>query len=452
MKKSLVARGFIGAVASLLGVAAVGCGADVGPGAAGDSAEIGSTSEALVADTLDDIPTSRIGAASCVIHDTHANPAVDLLVVAGGHDLTPTDRSSINVYRPGTGWSTLGVSLATARSNLSGMQIPGHTNECVFVGGDVAGTKSKVTDRLTLNLSTGAFSIASTGTQDLVTARNYFPMLQCGTDKIVAFGGGNNSLEVYDPASNSGAGGWTKHSTVDISPSGTGAPFSGSYTRQAAVAVGTNASTNFLNFAIVGGDDGSSAVDKVDLIKMPSSCVTSNGNIKATRNAVSLATAREFAVAFQKDPANNDDVLVTAGDSSSASSLNSPLSSTEILDVDFTTTFASATKSSGTALPAVTRAPKLARLGATGAFYLIGGEDNSGTSSSTQSLASVYHYNPGVPSWTTETLNDDTSSNVQDRSFHVVEYLGTTGKIFSTAGQRIVNGTASTIVTMQQTN
>lgn len=449
MKTRSIARGIVGSVAALLGVMAAGCSADVAPG---ESADIGSTSEALVADTLDDIPHAHIGAASCVIHDTHANPAVDLLVVAGGSDGS-NDVNTIEVYRPGTGWSTLGINLAQARSNLSGMQIPGSSNECIFVGGDAAGTLKKTTDRLTLNLSTGAFSIASTASQDLVTARNFFPMLQCASDKIVAFGGGDNSLEVYDPAANSGAGGWTKPATtlIDQSGGGTGSPFTGAYKKQAAVAVGTNASTTFLNFAIVGGFNGSNAVSAVDLIKMPSSCsVSSSAHIKATPSAVSLATARQLAVAFPKDPANNDDVLVTAGDSSSG--LTTPLSSTEILDVDFTTTFASATKSSGTALPAVTRAPKLARLGATGAFYLIGGEDNSGTSSSKQTLASVYHYNPGVPSWTTETLNDDTSSNVQDRSAHVAEYLGTTGKIFSTAGQRIVNGSASTILTMQQTN
>lgn len=193
----------------------VGCGADVGDGAAGDSAEIGSTSEALTLSGNAKADIQFFGSIKLDSAIQNANGHTDNLeLIAGGMDRLGALTAKIQVYDRETdtlkplrnAGDTLDVDLPTALVEPVIAKIPNTTNVYLIAGGRTSrdSTTSALSYILTLTISSNKIAsakikqIGQGGMIDTGTALpsgrvfNHKGIKQCGlasNQKLVAFGG-----------------------------------------------------------------------------------------------------------------------------------------------------------------------------------------------------------------------------------------------------------------------
>lgn len=287
MKKSLVARGFIGAVASLLGVAAVGCGAEVGDGAAGDSAEIGSSEQAISINTAkmhtpgDDSVTD-----TGTEHYMHAfYPSLIKLsetkvLVAGGYKSVGGAASDAIKAFSYTGGSTTGTwadvvhqvggvdtntVLAQAAGEAQIIEIPGNAGKFYMIGGRSSdgGTILDKIQVIDTTLAGGRVTVTNAGT--LTSPRVNFTVQKCGSALLVSGGittGGSpvDTLEVI-------TGGTSPVSAVlkDDSVSPRTITMANPRAFHAALSFASD-----LTLKLVGGDSGAGTVGTTELLKIKS--------------------------------------------------------------------------------------------------------------------------------------------------------------------------------------
>lgn len=216
MKKSLVARGIIGAVASLLGVAAVGCGADgFDEGAAGEG-EIRSTSQALTVTGNADADIQFFGSvkldSSILNADSHADA---LELIAGGIKLDGSLSTKIAVYDSENDTLTqlrnaandADIVLPAGLAEPVIAQIPGETLAYLITGGrtvkDGAVSATSYVLKLALNgssqiASAALHTVAGPSGTVLPSGRvfSHKSIKQCGSaanKKLIAFGGTTSS-------------------------------------------------------------------------------------------------------------------------------------------------------------------------------------------------------------------------------------------------------------------
>lgn len=323
MKKSLRASGFIGAVASLLGVVAVGCSAEQG---AGPEAEIGSTSEALSVSTMADLkdafdtdgtsnitdPVAREWAGSCVIRDG-ANGALKLLIV-GGYDSSGNGLGDAYLYDVANDKWTKAESLPSGqeRGELQMIQVPGDDTSCLAVGGatkkDGSGTALTQVYKFTAGGSGNDGTWAEAGL--LNTGRVKFALTTCGTN-VIAIGG--------EPG-----GGAAPNTSDEIEAWGS---VTGHVSTWSSYGSKLGARIHSFGFAskdsthkvIAGGQKASGLENRVQLIKITDSACDQASDITVTQ-ATALSTARFGNVVLFSDQSAplNDDFIVTAGSDASA--------------------------------------------------------------------------------------------------------------------------------------
>jgi hypothetical protein len=209
MKTSLVARGITGIVASLLGVAAVGCSADVADGVAGDGAEVGSTSQALgsgltvgTGAAADLEFSGSIKLASNILNANGVANALELVV--GGVNLAATVTGLIQVYDHDTNTLSLLTSLPNSDVVVEpSIALVPDTNGLVYLiaGGRTArdGTVTSkswvLTLTLTANKITGSTIAEVTGAaMPSAHVFSHKSIKQCATaanKELIAFGGPN---------------------------------------------------------------------------------------------------------------------------------------------------------------------------------------------------------------------------------------------------------------------
>jgi hypothetical protein len=204
MKKSLVARGFTGIVASLLGVAAIGCGAATDE----QGAEIDSTEQAIATN-----PTES-GAYDAAFPAYIRLSATEALVVGGynnsGNGITTIKKVTYDTtVNPATAtWSSIldsnnaAIALSAARGEAQILEIPGHSGIYLVVGGRSAATGSTfLASAEMINLNAGSIAVNTVGTP-LSSGRANFAFTKCG-DKLLVAGGQttgpavSNKLEVF---------------------------------------------------------------------------------------------------------------------------------------------------------------------------------------------------------------------------------------------------------------
>jgi hypothetical protein len=190
----------MGAVASLLGVVAVGCSAESGA----PEAEIGSTSEALnaasatanLANAVEDLggstditdPVAREWSASCEIRNGGAgSPFVKLLVGGFAADGSALGDAYMN-KGDGNAWAKVSALPSGQERGFAKMiQVPGAPDKCVLVGG--ADAKSGGT------LLTHAYVFTADGDEGswadagAMTGRIFHDLFVCGSNRVMAVGG-----------------------------------------------------------------------------------------------------------------------------------------------------------------------------------------------------------------------------------------------------------------------
>ena len=389
MKKSLVARGFIGAVASLLGVVAVGCSAegyDDGQ-VASQSQNLGNaapsvTTTGIAQFTPDSESTAGqqdpnvLHAATCKIWNSDHYD----LVVAGGFKDNGSSHAALDkifVYNPvANSWTWLGASsgpaLHVARGDLQGIPLPDDNTKCAFVGGATSytsalkGVASKAVDILTV--SGGSYTIAN-GT-DLNTARSNFALSTCG-NQLIAFGGQDNG---------------TRLASVE---------YSNNSSASAAWTNTTGLTTARMDFAfakkpgedkyLIAGGDFSGGVSKQVTLITASSCATTVTNL-ALSGTSQLTVARSGSVAFS---ITGDDFFVAGG----ANGSSVAVANVDKVSVSAWTGTPAAAVAADTALNTATYQPTLVQSysGTNPAFMLIGGLD-APLSASGNSVAKVMQW------------------------------------------------------------
>lgn len=283
MKKSLVARGITGIVASLLGVAAVGCGADVGDGAAGDSAEIGSSEQAISINTTHmHTPSQDSVTYNAVYYPSVFNLDANNAVVMGGFGtVNGAGVTSIKkfAYSGGTNtgtWSdaldnSSNVQTVTQRGDSVLIKVPG-TSNYLLIGGrssDSAGSEINTID-LIQDLGSGKVLVTkAAGT--LATKRVYFTAMPCGSSKVLVAGGlddSGNTLDSIEVLSVSGTTVTAAALQDDATPAAHTITLKSARKFHGALSFGSD-----LELRIVGGNDGSSRIATTEKIKVNSSCV-----------------------------------------------------------------------------------------------------------------------------------------------------------------------------------
>lgn len=386
MKKSLVARGFIGAVASLLGVAAVGCGAATDQ----EAAEIGSTEQAIVSSDVAAGPDLSISGSARNLREHGACKVtvggVDFLMTAGGIDATPATTKSVFVLKPGTGWFEFTNVLPTAIAKLQLIQNPrsGEADSCLAIGGVTSPTGTTAVNtvtKLTLSLSGGNPSAVAAASSGTMTARFDHRVIQCGTDKVLIAGGqsGANRLDTLEV--------WDNGSVATLKDSNNDPIVLTDPRAQFAIA-----QEDTTHIGIMGGFDGTNFLNGMEKIVVTSSCAltTNDADDKTDKLSSTLSVARSGLVAWRS--ATNT-FHVAAGDTGSASNVDDVVSNF----------FASSSVSSGTTAVAA-KSPALAFDPSSGHAFLVGGVgqnaiqefDGSWTSVTTDSASATLPVRQGA--------------------------------------------------------
>jgi hypothetical protein len=451
MKTTTVARGFMGAVASLLGVVAVGCSADGGwEGAAGEG-EIGSVEQALsgtapVKATVADISGIDIDpntggtqapvrefAGHCVINDD----GVDKLAVFGGFNAAGAALDDILIFDPsGTpSWTRLpvaaGTKLTQARGSLKGIQLPSDDSKCLIVGGEstnLGGTTYTTVEEL--SVSSGTFTV--TAKDPLNVARAKHELQVCGNN-IIAVGGEqagavftSDSVEIYNVAGNQ----WDTNSTTsgDIENLGQG---------RYDFAMAKDDSND--RYVVGGGNNaGGVLLRTVEVFTSANSCT--DMDVKAFPLTERLGTARDGLVAHIK-PGSSSVFAFLAGNAAGTASA----AVDEVSVTSWTAnsqTISTNTSPSGYTLTA-TAYPMLATdLGATPETYmLVGGESVPGTTTFATNAIQEWDSMGSPDQFLTASLSGS------GRTHGVAAYLPSANRVITATGVSIASPGTKTFLT-----
>lgn len=203
MKKSLFASGFIGAVASLLGVVAVGCSAETGA----PEAEIGSTEQAIGLNLTESYDVAAYNAK----FPAYIKLASGDLLVVGGYDASSgsaTNKIRKVSYNSGTStvtWSRFlsgggsEVTLNTGRGEAEIAEIPGQSGKYLVVGGRTGDGGTRLASAEIID-TTGTNLVVTAVTDTLASVRVNFGLTKCGDHLLISGGdenGASSKLEVF---------------------------------------------------------------------------------------------------------------------------------------------------------------------------------------------------------------------------------------------------------------
>lgn len=393
MKTRSIARGIVGAVASLLGVVAVGCSAETGEP---EAAEIGSTAEALVANVPSSSPDYRVqDPAACSFYD--ATNSKEYTALFGGliPGVSPTVTNRVLMAQdvpsgtPGA-WVLQTDTLSVARHGAKAIRID--NTHCAIVGGTLAnGNGSNAVEMFELTSGTPA-TIARSATitpTSMNSARSLHDVKTCVENNkthLVAFYGESapgtavNSIEISDDVLATSWGSWTT-------------ALNG--TRSAGLTdFGVAKEKSTRNYLLAGGNpSGSTYDDTLTFIALNSSCAspTLKEGAHATSNhatVVKLSKAVAGNVVFFEGTA--DTFLVNAGIEDNMGSPALSSIADKFVVSDYVNGYV--TKSAGSALVTTTYKPThLATNTAETKYTLIGGA-NAAISAS---ISQVQEYTSG---------------------------------------------------------
>lgn len=442
MKKSLVARGITGIVASLLGVAAVGCSAETGDYA---ETEIGSTSEALsLSSPATNLQTAVKSPAACKM----VTPGgTDLLLLAGGFTGAGAATDALQLYtRAGGGaWSLPKLSsdhattakLSTARGQALAVPVPGDTSSCYVVGGAStfdgsalanAGnvTVEKVTVDNNLELTV---THASGGTDFAEVPRTLGALAACPTgSKILYFAGNDDSgtplKSVFSFDTSSPTTAWV-HEDLDSSVGGT-QDMSDEHSDLAFA-------QESANFVVAFGNNALAVSRKVEALTATSNCsswrLTTSNQVTSGDERVGPALVRNAA----------------AGDYNLTGGLRAGtfFGNTKRFVVDFSgaaPSFTTQPTNAGTALlnSAVTYRPAYLNDVGANKGMLLGGKNSSTTTLATDGVQEVSAAN----TWTSTNLPNNGRTEAG-----VVQLAD--GKVYLAGGSKFVAGVETVLNTME---
>jgi hypothetical protein len=423
MKTTTVARGFIGAVASLLGVVAAGCSAGVADEASAGNGEIGSVEQAIGL-------AGRSAPGFDALFPVSITLASGDMFVAGGYDSASGNLAG-NVAKifdganPGT-WvapANASTTLPTATGEASIIKLPG-VNQFLIVGGQDRLDKSTATYRNQAAIydETNDLIVA---TGSMVTGSSNMPLVQCGSSKVLAVGGRTGSgsvsgkLEVFTPNATPANGTWAALEDVNNNPVTLATP----RTYHGAVALD---STHVLVFA--GEDAAGNVLKSVELITFDSNC--DNATI-AAKNDMPLEITQ---FAFAKGPSTSRSVIVAGGSSNLANSRTE----TYLYDnptSDTWTTLAS-TLNAGAVLPVITTLTA-------NTFKIVGGTDAPIGTGNEDSMTQVQDIDlsVGTPAWS---AIGSTTQLSAARVGHAQALVG--GVVYASQGVDYVGGSLSSFV------
>jgi hypothetical protein len=441
MKTTTVARGFLGAVASLLGVVAVGCSGDMADEATAGNGEIGSVEQAISSGVLNsnrDLanaltsgggpltpdPVGRAGSASCVVNH---NGVEKMLLVGGETTIGSTVTAEAFLFDPTANsangeWRQTG-SVGTARAFGKAIQNPVDSTQCIFVGGhNAAGTMLNNVD--IYDVDTGTWTAQTSG-KELDETRANFALVKCSTQKLLAIAGGIGS---------------TRRSSIELWDSTNGFQDTGEDLSDARYDFGIGNYTDNKRWAVAGGNAASSGQfsDRVDAIK---ATLDENGECTdvVVGNLAALALDEEdrFSLTEGRNgnlvmptnvtpSASSEEFMVILGDASSA------LAATyEKFTVDWTASplqvvsvpASNPLVSTLTNPPALASKPLLVRMNTT--LAIVGGESHTGVPLA-NTIAEYVPTNSAFDNFDATTTED----LVTDRVDHAAEYLVNTSNVF----------------------
>ena len=389
MKKSLVARGITGIVASLLGVAAVGCSAEPG-----DYADVETTSQAVTLTPT--LPAGALGVMSCSVHDATLNK--DYVLFLGGVDSTTNaalntidamDTSNNTLVGKGAGQPLNGKTI-TARGFGRTIEVG---NDCYALGGTTK-TDNRAAALTAVTKVHVANNVWTLTALNMNVARNDFSIEKCGASKYIIVGGQDfgtylDSIEVFDPSGASFAN------------------VAGTLSDQKSAMEFAALDSNFDKFVAAGGEINGGLSSKIDVITVSAS--TCNANQVTVAELVdadnspaklTLGTNRAYGVALVHDRASvgaghKDQFALAAGYNTGliATVNNLEIANWATPSGRFATNLSNINVS--------TAHPEVVYSGTTP--FLIGGANNPLYASATSSVSAVQSYTGlnGSDTWTT---------------------------------------------------
>lgn len=290
MKKSLFASGFIGAVASLLGVVAVGCSAETGdPGA-----QIGSSEQAIgISTTVSGDSYAAYFPASIKISATEG-------LVVGGYDsagnalttirkVTYTNSNTTLAYAKYTktvNGNTVEITLNDARGEAQIAAIPGQSNKFLIVGGRSSDGGTRLDTAEIIDLSVSPITVTKM-TDTLASARVNFKLTPCGNTLLVSGGDSGSAegkLEVFTFNATHAS------STFDPLKNTNASPQDVTLTAPRAFHDVIPASATKLLF--VGGEDSNGPMRKVDVLNLVNSSTCQLNSSSATQTTAATGSGQ----------------------------------------------------------------------------------------------------------------------------------------------------------------
>jgi hypothetical protein len=443
MKTIMQARGFIGAVASLLGVFAVGCGADYGPeGAAGDEAEIGVSEQALSAPlTAGNNPVDKTDgtggttdirkgwASSCVLTATVNNVTADYLIEAGGIDAGGSPIKQIVVYKKGSNPfvqpNAAGSRLTVASG--SGQMVKLSATTCAYVGGADIDDSASATATANVDLLTLSFDVSNnpvitvTNKQSLGQARANFMMGVC-TDS-------NNGKHLWALGGRAGA---TFRDTIEISNTALTSWASSTAMQVPRAVFGADIDPTDRGILAGGGKTtGGTRDNTVDVIRLDSNCAF----VDTTASTQNLSASLDGNVIAYLSTA---DKFVSLAGTKVVSSVNTLATDERVFTVTFNTSpTAPSVSKTDVASPGYTGTYRpYPIIDDAGELYLVGGS-NAAINASIDKVQERDHAATGT--WDVETANAGIYGGVGG-------FLPTHGEIWALSGYSTAPSTIGTVV------
>lgn len=200
MKKSILARGFIGSVASLLGVMAVGCGADTGwdEGAAGEG-EIGVSEQALTnanvvnqSHNFDNAGADKaVHGSGCEVTDPVSPGTAKFMITLGGieNDAGNAFSDDAVLYRPGVGYdANARVAFTDARAFATVITDPSDPQACLAFGGETDSAVRGQIVKIEVGHNGTNYTLTASNAGTLSTARSRLSAVVIGS-KVLLMGG-----------------------------------------------------------------------------------------------------------------------------------------------------------------------------------------------------------------------------------------------------------------------
>lgn len=299
MKKSILARGFIGSVASLLGVMAVGCSSE--PLSPEEAAEIGVSEQALTnanvvnqshnfvnADTDD---RAAFGSA-CEVTDPVSPGTAKFMIALGGIESPGNTFSNDAVlYRPGVGYDANATTTFTnGRAFATVIADPSDPQACLVFGGkDGASVKGQAV-KIEVGHNGSNYTLTATDVGALATPRTKLQAVAIGT-KVLLMGGftnigettASNLINVWD-SSITGSNtipALKNTNNVDVTLAVARGKFAAGVSEQ-----------NDRRILLGGGDDGSGPLDSIEAIILNGSDQLASTATTATNVTTTSPSAR----------------------------------------------------------------------------------------------------------------------------------------------------------------